>query len=111
MLTVERYWPYPTAPIRRVAGFHFKEVDEQIHRWLSKLWQEVNIEVVATGRGICVHVWTDQLEEMRFVHPQDYVNHRCGAARRNPSFAATVDGVIEILATLGLPGLGGGRCD
>jgi hypothetical protein len=102
MLAIDRKLASPTVRIRRTAGFHFKDVDEQIHRWISQLCQKVNIEVVATALGIRVHVWADQIDETRYVYAEDYVNHGDAVARRNPSLAAVLAGVTGILADLGL---------
>jgi hypothetical protein len=102
MFTVDRKLASPAVRVRRTAGFHFKDVDEQIYRWISQLWQKVNIEVVATALGIRVHVWADQIDEARCVYAEDYVNHKDAVSRRNPSLAAAVDGVTGILAGLGL---------
>jgi hypothetical protein len=103
MLTVEGNRPGRMDPIRRVAGFP-KGLSEEIHRWISQQWLEVNIDVAGTAWGIRIHMWTDRVDEVRYVYPEDYVNHNDPMARRNPSLAASMVGVGEILAGLRLAG-------
>jgi hypothetical protein len=55
MLTVEGNSPGRPDPIRRVAGFP-KGLGEQIHRGVSQLRPEVNIEMAATALGMRIHV-------------------------------------------------------
>ncbi len=105
MLTVERNSPSLAVTTRRVAGFP-KEVGKLIHRWISQLPPEVNVDVAATDLGIRLHVWTDRFEEVRYVHPEDYVNDDDPIARKNPSFAASMVGVAEILTGLRLVSVG-----
>jgi hypothetical protein len=101
MLTVERNLYKTTAPIRRVSRLHFEDLEKQVYDWICQCPQELNIDVHSMPHGILVRIWNDQFEEERCVHPEDYPNHDDVSARRNPSFAAVVDAVLEILSDLG----------
>ena len=102
MPTVEMRSLIEDAPICRVRGFVWKPLEEQIQCWIYGLALTVNIEVVGAAHGMLIRVWTGQTKDIRYVHAEDYVNHRDPWARRNPSLAAVITGLTEILTELGL---------
>lgn len=90
----------PTAPICRVICLGFRAIEEEIQHWIARLMLGVNVEVVGRTGGVFIRVWSDGLSVQRYVHPEDYVAHSHLWERRNPTFAAVVGGLTELLGQL-----------